>query len=391
MAPPVLRLKRGRERARSHPWIFKGEVADVGPAAPGAEVRVIDAGGRFVGRGFYNPRPALCCRITSRLDEPLDAAFLAARVADAVARRRDPAGGVPQLARLVWSEGDGLPGVVADRYGPVIVLQALTLAMAQRRADVADALRAAAGDLAIFSAYETTPSELEGFEPLRGWVGRAGPDHIVVDEGATRLAMSLGGGHKTGLYLDQRENRLRIGALGTGRAVLDAFSYTAGFACHALVAGATRALCIESSPEAAAIARENLALNGVEDRAEVVETNAFDELRRLERTSARFGLIVLDPPPFARGRQALDAAARGYKEVNLRAMRLLAPGGRLATFTCSHHVSAEMFEDICRDAAADAGVTLRVLDHLDQASDHPVLLNVPETRYLKGLLLESVS
>lgn len=390
MSPAVLRLKRGRERARTHVWIFKGEVADVGPCPPGGEVRVVEAGGRFVGRGFFNPRPALCCRIATRTDEPLDAAFLHARVAAAVARRCDAAGAPPELARLVWSEADGLPGLVVDRYGPVVVLQSLTLAMAQRRLDLAEALRAAVGDVAIFSADEATPAALEGFEPLRGWLGNPGPERVVVDEGPVRLAVTFGRGHKSGLYLDQRENRLRIGALAAGRDVLDAFAYTAAFACHALAGGATRATCIESSPDAVAVARENLALNGVEDRAEVIEGNAFDELRRLDRTGARFGLIVLDPPPFARGREALEAAARGYKEVNLRAMRLLAPGGRLATFTCSHHVSAELFEEICRDAAADAGATLRVIASLTQSADHPVLLNVPETRYLKGLLLEAV-
>jgi len=171
----------------------------------------------------------------------------------------------------------------------------------------------------------------------------------------------------------------------------DAFGYTAGFTCHALVAGARRAVCIESSGEAASAALDNLALNGVAERAEVATANAFDELRRLERARQRFGLVVLDPPPFARGRSAVEAARRGYKEINLRSMRLLEPGGILATFSCSHHVSIQDFEDICRDAAADAGVSLRTLGTLTQSADHPVLLGVPETRYLKGLLLERTS
>jgi 23S rRNA (cytosine1962-C5)-methyltransferase len=202
--------------------------------------------------------------------------------------------------------------------------------------------------------------------------------------------VTIGVGHKTGLYLDQRENRARVGALARDRDVLDAFSYTGGFACHALRGGARRAVCIESSPDAIAGARQNLALNGVAARAEILTTNAFDELRRLERTGARFGVIVLDPPPFARNRSAIDAAARGYKEINLRALRMLEPGGSLLTFSCSHHVSEALFEDICRGAAADAGARIRVADRLTQASDHPVLLNVPETRYLKGLLLEAL-
>jgi 23S rRNA (cytosine1962-C5)-methyltransferase len=390
MTGVVLRLKRGREaRARVHPWIFKGDVADVGTAAPGDVVTVVDSLGRFVGRGFFNPRPALCCRILTYQDEPVDAAFLGRRVAEAVSRRR-PGGSPPLLGRLVWSEADGLPGFVADRYGPVVVIQCLTLGMAVRRKNLVGGLRAAVGPLPVFAADDAAPAGLEGFEVMRGWVDEPGPERVVVEEERVRLGVTFGLGQKTGLYLDQRDNRARVGSLGQGRDVLDAFCYSAAFACHALVAGARRAVCIESSPEAIAAAYENFAVNGVAARAEIIADNAFDELRRLQRARAQFGLIVLDPPPFARGRETLEAAARGYKEINLRAMRLLEPGGRLATFSCSHHVSPDVFADICRDAATDAGVSLRVEAVLGQAADHPVLLTVPETRYLTGLLLQAI-
>jgi 23S rRNA (cytosine1962-C5)-methyltransferase len=289
----------------------------------------------------------------------------------------------------VWSEADGLPGAVVDRYGPVVVLQCLTLGMARVRADLVRALRQALGDLAVFSRDDAGPARLEGFTPVVGWVDAAGPASVIVQEGPVRLALRLGAGHKTGLYLDQRENRQRAAALARGRDVLDVFAYTAGFACHALVAGARRAVCLESSPEALADARTNLELNGVADRAELRDGNAFDHLRALERSGARFGLIVLDPPPFARGRSALEDALRGYREINLRAMRLLAPGGALLTFSCSYHVTGEMFEATCREAAADARVVLRVMAPLGQGADHPVILTIPETRYLKGWLLEA--
>jgi 23S rRNA (cytosine1962-C5)-methyltransferase len=210
---------------------------------------------------------------------------------------------------------------------------------------------------------------------------------VVVNEAGIRLRVTFGAGHKTGLYLDQAANRRRTGALAGDRDVLDAFSYTAGFACHAMQAGARHAVCLESSPEAVSGALENLALNGLAKRAEVRAVNAFDELRRLERAGERFGLVIVDPPPFARSRAALEAAERGYKEINLRAMRLLAQGGYLMTFSCSHHVSPALFEDICRGASADADVPLRLIEPLGQAPDHPVLLTVPETRYLTGLLL----
>ena len=386
MAIAVLRLKRGRDRALAHPWIFKGDVADVSDVAPGSVVTVVDSAGRFVGRGFYNPRPALCCRILTRDDESIDRGFFRRRIADAIARR-DPAA---EVARLVWSEGDGLPGLVVDRYGPVVVVQCLTLGMTRVRDAIVTAILGAVGDVATFARDDDVAASLEGFEPTRGWLGAAGPDHVVVAEGAVKLRVAFGGGQKTGLYLDQAENRKRIGPLAAGRTVLDAFAYTAAFTCHALAGGGESAVCIESSPEAVAGARANLDANGFLPRVEIVPANVFDELRRLDHERRRFGLIVLDPPPFARSRAAVDAAARGYKEINLRAMRLLEPGGVLATFSCSHHVSEELFTDICRDAAADAGIELRVLHALTQAPDHPTLLGVPETRYLKGLLLEAV-
>lgn len=385
----MLRLKRGRDaRARVHPWIFKGDVADASDVEPGAVVTVLDAGGRFVGRGFFNPRPALCCRIVTWEDEALGAAFFARRLGAAVDRRAR-VGALPEVARLVWSEADGLPGLVVDRYGPVVVVQCLTLGMARAQRDLVAGLRGRLGDLPVFRTDDAVVAQMEGFEPVAGWVDRPGPDEIVVEEGGVRMAVRPGAGHKTGLYLDQADNRARVVAAAGPGDVLDAFAYTAGFACHALRRGARRAVCVESSAEAIAGARRNLELNGLADRAEIHAVNAFDELRRLDRERARFDLVVLDPPPFARSRTALPDALRGYKEINLRAMRLLAPGGRLATFSCSYHVDDTTFEATCRAAATDAGIRLRVVDRLTQAPDHPVLLTVPETRYLKGLLLEA--
>ena len=385
---PMLRLKRGHDTPRSHPWIFKGDVAEVGDVEPGSEVTVVDSTGRFIGRGLYNPRPALCCRVLTRTDEPLDAAFFRRQVERALALRSRGQTQPPALCRLVWSEADGLPGLVVDRYGFVLVMQCLTLGMSRLRPTIVEALIGLLGDVQVYEMDEEASARLEGFSAARGWARGSGPRSVRVNEGGVGFDVTIGVGHKTGLYLDQRENRARAGALARDRDVLDAFSYTGGFACHALHGGARRAVCIESSPEAIAGARQNLALNGVAARAEILTTNAFDELRRLERTGARFGVIVLDPPPFARNRSAVDAAARGYKEINLRALRLLEPGGSLFTFSCSHHVSEAMFEEICRDAAADAGVRVRVVERLGQASDHPVLLSIPETRYLKGLQLE---
>jgi len=384
-------LKRGADvRIRAgHPWIYRGEIADLsGRWTAGVAVDVVDAGGRFLGRGFYNPRPSLACRIlTRRADEPVDGAFFLRRLRAAL----DYRGAAPSsdaAFRLCWSEADGLPGLVVDRYGPISVLQCLTLGMARAIEWITDALGELFPGAPVYRLDDATAARIEGYAAERGWIGPAGPDEVIIAEGPSRFAVTLGGGHKTGFYLDQRDNRARVAAHARGRRVLDGFCYTGAFACAALAAGATAAVLLESSGEALEGARRNLELNGLADRAELRPDNAFDALRRLEAAKERFGLVVLDPPPFTRRKEAVEAAARGYKEINLRGLRLLEPGGILATFSCSHHVTQSFFEEICRDAAGDAGIAVRVLAPLTQGSDHPVLLNVPESRYLTGLLLQ---
>jgi 23S rRNA (cytosine1962-C5)-methyltransferase len=283
-----------------------------------------------------------------------------------------------------------LPGLVVDRYGPVSVIQCLTLGMTRAEAWVIAALASLFPGGAVYRTDDATAARIEGFGAEQGWRGDAGPSDLVVNEGPCRLVVAIGAGQKTGLYLDQRQNHALVAARAEGRRVLDAFSYTGAFACHALLGGASSALLLESSADALALARRNLELNGVADRAELHEANAFDALRALDSSGERFGLIVLDPPPFTRRKDTVDSAARGYKEINLRAARLLETGGVLATFSCSHHIGPGLFETICRDAIGDARVPMRVLQSLTQSADHPVRLAVPEARYLTGLLLERV-
>jgi 23S rRNA (cytosine1962-C5)-methyltransferase len=423
LAKLVLKPGADRRVRAGHPWIYRAEIADLkGAWSAGAAVEVADARGRYLGRGFYNPRPSLACRLLTRLDEPIDAAFFRRRVAAALDYRRalfslSPLGrgprfepkrcrrdpgeasgearaekgeGLPDAYRLCWSEGDGLPGLIVDRYGPVSVVQCLTLGMTQALACAAEALEALFPGGAVYRLDDPTAARLEGFEPSRGWLGAPGPAELELGEGGCRFVVAPGAGQKTGLYLDQRENRALVAERAAGRRVLDAFCYAGGFACHALKAGASAALLLDSSADALALARRNLELNGLAERAELREGNAFDLLRGLEARGERFGLVILDPPPFTRRKDALEAAARGYKEINLRGLRLLEPGGVLATFSCSHHVTPARFEEICREAAGDSGVPVRVAATLGQSRDHPVLLTVPETRYLTGLLLQAV-
>jgi 23S rRNA (cytosine1962-C5)-methyltransferase len=384
----TLILRRGAERRirAGHPWIYRGEVADLkGTWAAGAAVEVTDATGRYLGRGFYSPRSSLVCRLLTRADEAIDAALVRRRL-QAALEYRQAARLVASAYRLCWSEADGLPGLVVDRYGPVSVVQCLTLGMARNAEWVREALAGLFPGGEVVRLDDPTAARIEGFEAVRE-APREG--ELVVEEGAGRFAVALGAGHKTGLYLDQRDNRILVAGLARGRRVLDAFCYAGGFACHALLGGAERAVLLDSSAEALALARRNLALNDLEARAELHAGNAFDGLREIDARGERFGLVVLDPPPFTRRKDALEAAARGYKEINIRGLRLLERGGVLATFSCSHHVTPAMFEEICRQAAGDAGVRARVLASLTQSRDHPVILTIPESRYLTGLLLQA--
>jgi 23S rRNA (cytosine1962-C5)-methyltransferase len=384
-------LKRGREARvlAGHPWVYRGEIAELqGAWRSGEAVSVFAGDGRFLGRGFYNPRPSISCRLLTREDEAIDATFLGRRIGAALHYRRT-SGLAGDAFRLVWSEADGLPGLVVDRYGPVTVLQCATLGMAQARRQIVEVLRSLGEASAIYSRDDPGAARIEGFEPHTGWIGEAGPSEIEIGEDRCRFLVDVTGGQKTGFYLDQRENRALVARHARGKRVLDAFCYTGAFACHALVEGAESVLGIERSAEALALARRNLLLNGAETRAELREANAFDDLRRLWRAGERFQLVILDPPPFARRKDALDSAARGYKEINLRALLCLDPGGLLATFSCSHHVSLPLFEEICQSAAVDAGGSVRLLGALTQSRDHPIRLSVPETRYLKGLLLQA--
>jgi 23S rRNA (cytosine1962-C5)-methyltransferase len=415
---PILRLRPGR--APGHPWIYRSQITDSPPGiVAGDLVTVVDARGVTLGHGFYSPRSTLACRLLSDREEVIDASFFARRIREAVDYRKTIDGAVVRpeglgdpartgqasgeawareesalessgACRLIWSEADRLPGLIVDRYGPILMVQCLTIGMARALPWIAAGLRAALGPQPIYLLDDPAAARLEGFEPRRGWLDAPGPATIVVRDGTCRFVVRPGEGHKTGLYLDQAENRRLVARRAAGRDVLDAFCYAGAFAIHALAQGAARAVCIDSSRDALAQARENFELNGVAAQAALIEGNAFDELRQLQRVRARFGLVILDPPPFTRNRRAVDAASRGYKEINLRALSLLERGGVLATFSCSHHVSPRAFEEICRAAAQDAGVTARVLAWLTQSRDHPVLLTVPETRYLTGLLLERV-
>jgi 23S rRNA (cytosine1962-C5)-methyltransferase len=324
--------------------------------------------------------------------EPVDHAFFKRRVAASVARRA----ALPELAgqqglRLIHAESDGLPGIIADRYGDTVVVQLTTAGADKWRGAIADSLHKATGCTRIYERSDVEVRKLEGLEPVTGWIhGAAGEEELVIAENGVRMTVDIVGGHKTGFYLDQRENRRRVAQLARERRVLNCFCYTAGFSLQALAGGAREVLSLDSSGPALATAQRNLALNPQLDASRALwrETDVFSELRNLRAAGERYDLIILDPPKFAHTAAQAERASRAYKDINLQALQLLAPGGLLMSYSCSGGISAELFQKIVAGAALDAGRTARVVQHLHGAADHPVDLAFPEGEYLKGLLLQ---
>ena len=392
----ILILKPGKEKSvqRRHPWLFSGAVDRLeGRARPGDTVEVHAADGRVLGRAAWSPASQIRARMWSfDAAEPVDHAFFKRRVAAALARRA----ALPELAgqaalRVVHAESDALPGIIADRYGDTVVLQLTSAGAEKWRTAIADSLLGATGCVRLFERSDVDVRALEGLEPVSGWLHGAEPEaDVVIEEHGIRLGVDIRHGHKTGFYLDQRDNRAMVAGLVRGRRVLNCFCYTGGFSLQALAGGATGVLSIDSSAPALEAARCNLARNPQLDaaRASWREADVFAELRALHDRGERFDLVILDPPKFAPTASQAERAARAYKDINLQALKLLAPGGLLMTYSCSGGIDATLFRKIVAGAALDARRTARILRQLHGAADHPVDLTFPEGEYLKGLLLQ---
>ena len=389
----ALTLGPGRDKSlrQRHPWIWSGAVARVdGSPAAGDTVVVRAHDGAFLAWAAYSPASQLRARVWTFDDEPVDEAFFARRIGASVRRRAALLDAEHTACRLVHGESDGLPGVVADRYGDLVVVQ-LTAAGAERWRDpLVDLLVDATGATAVVERSDADVRALEGLAPRTGVLRGAvdGPVAIVEDGLAYRVDALAG--QKTGFYLDQRDNRRRVRDLARGRDVLNALCYTGGYTLAAHAGGAASSVSIDSSAEAIGLARSNLAANPSIRAADASWRTAdvFTELRKLRDHARRFGLIVLDPPKFAPTAAHAARAARAYKDINLLALKLLEPGGLLATFSCSGGVSAELFRKIVAGAAVDANVDAAVIAPLAASADHPVSLAFPEGEYLKGLLVE---
>ena len=387
-------LKPGREKSllRRHPWVFSGALArEEGGPQSGDTVAVRAADGKFLAWAAYSPASQIRARVWSWDEQQaIDADFLRARLRSAVeARERLISVETGNGLRLVHGESDGLPGVIADRYGDVVVLQLLSAGAERWRAEIAEAVRELTGCACVYERSDADVRELEGL-PVRSGVlhGSLPEAGVEIREHGLRYGVNVAAGHKTGFYLDQRDNRKRIGELARDREVLNCFCYTGGFTLNALAGGAKSVLSVDSSADALAQAKDNLARNDLEAaRAEWQEADVFKYLRTLRDQGRSFDLVVLDPPKFAPTAAFAEKASRGYKDINLLALKLLRPGGLLATFSCSGGISAELFQKIVAGAALDAGAEASIVGHFAAAADHPVLLSFPEGDYLKGLLV----
>jgi 23S rRNA (cytosine1962-C5)-methyltransferase len=390
-------LLPGKERSafkQHHPWLFAGAVGRLeGRARPGDTVEVLADNLRPLGRAAYSPKSQIRARFwTFDAEESVDDAFFKRRVAAAVSRRQ----ALPELRgqqglRLIHAESDGLPGVIADQYGDTVVVQLTSAGADKWRHAIVAGLVKATGCTRVYERSDSDVRRLEGLESATGWLlGEARDEPLTIVENGVKLAVDFAEGHKTGFYLDQRDNRLLLGQLAAGKDVLNCFCYTAGFSLQALAGGAASVLSIDSSGPALAQGQVNLALNPElpAERAQWQEADVFQALRDFRKAGRLFDLIVLDPPKFAPSAAHAESAARAYKDINLLGFRLLNPGGLLMTYSCSGGVGLELFQKIIAEAAHDAGRQARIVRRLAGAADHPIALNFPEGEYLKGLLVQ---
>ena len=393
---PSVTLKAGREKsvARRHPWIFSGALQRVDGSPPSGEtVDVLAADGSPVGRGAFSPQSQIAVRMWSfDPGQPVDRDFFRARLGRALAARR-PLERLPATTncfRLVNAESDSLPGLVVDRYADFLVCQFLSAGAEFWKREIVSLLTELRPVRGIYERSDVDVREKEGLTPSTGALaGDSPPDLIEVAEYGLRFLVDLKHGHKTGFYLDQRDNRALAGEQASGRAVLNCFAYTGGFAVSALRGGAATVTNIEASSAALELVRRNIELNGFDrETVENIEGDVFHVLRQYRDSRRQFDLIVLDPPKFAESRSQVDQAARGYKDINLLALKLLRPGGLLFTFSCSGLVTPDLFQKIVAGAALDSGRQAQIIQRMTQAADHPVALNFPEGAYLKGLVCQ---
>lgn len=388
----VVHVARGRQKriVEGHPWLFQGEVDYIhGDFNPGDIVTVVDGRGHFLGKGYINPKSQILVRMLTTKDEPVDRDFFKRRLERAWAHRQRLMEDTSSC-RVVFGEADFLPGLIVDKFGDILSIQALALGIDRWMPDIVEILDELLQPRGIYERNDVPVRELEGLTQKKGFLRGEFDPRFTIQENGLEMLVDVANGQKTGYFLDQRENRRAVRPYAKGARVLDCFSNVGGFALNAAAAGATEVVVVDASEEALAAARQNAERNGLAHRMTFQAGNAFDILRQMEANQERFDTIVLDPPAFAKNKGALEGAVRGYKEINLRAMRMLPEGGFLITCSCSYHMTPDLFKAVIADAALDARRRLRLIEERAQPVDHPIVVGYPESHYLKCLIYEVI-
>ncbi|MFZ5643374.1 MAG: class I SAM-dependent rRNA methyltransferase [Bacillota bacterium] len=387
----TVKLDRGRHKrvAGGHPWVYRTEVSDIeGSYTPGDIVEVVDFRGRFIGKGYINPLSQIFVRIMTRSrDEEINRDFLYRRIKSAWEYRKKTIRNTNAF-RVIFSEADFLPALVVDKFGEYLVVQTLALGIDKYKDTIVEILRELISPAGIYERNDVSVRELEGLPLQAGFIGEEFNTVVEIKENGRLFEVDLAGGQKTGYFLDQRENRMALESLSKGARVLDCFCHTGTFSVYAAGFGAKEVLGIDISAPALEMAAKNSERNGFGHLCNFREGNSFDELRAMEKSGEKFDLVILDPPAFTKSKKAIEGAIRGYKEINLRGMKILNHGGFLVTCSCSFHMSEGLFMEVINDAARDAGRPVRLVEVRRQARDHPMLLGSPETYYLKCLIMQ---
>ena len=385
----ALRIRAGKKGVTrpGHPWIFKSQLLKADPSIkPGDIVYVSDSSGKFIGRGYYNPKSQIAIRLLTFVDEPIDNDFFHKKIAQASGKRKNLLS-TTDAYRAVFSEADGLPGLIVDIYNDTAVFQALTLGMDKLKTQATDAIDDILKPKHIYEKSVSPFRKLEDLKDVTGWWGDEGKGIIEIFEGRVKFLVDIINSHKTGFYLDQRRSRMALENVAKGKNVLDLFCYTGAFAVSAAICGAKRVLAADIKEDWLKLAGENAALNGVSEKIKFVKSDSFAVLDDVNRSGEKYDLIIVDPPSFLKNKVSIISASKGYKELNLLAMKALTAGGILATFSCSHNMSNDLFSKIIKDSAAEAKRKFTILRRCHQAEDHPIIRSIPETEYLKGYFL----
>ncbi len=382
MAKVILKKKEHIDIVRGFPWIYDNEIARVeGDFSPGDIVDIYDVSNTFLGRGYINPKSKITVRILTRKEEEIDKSFFFKRILQAWEYRKRLVD--TRSCRVVFGEADMIPGLIVDKFEDVLVIQTLALGIDRFKDTIVEVLDEILQPRGIYERNDVPVREVEGLPQKKGFLKGVFDTKIEIEENGLRIIVDVENGQKTGYFLDQRENRNALKGIVEGAEVLDTFCYTGSFALHAVKFGARRVIAIDSSVQALELAKENAKLNGFDERIEFIEGNAFDILREFYKNGKTFDVIILDPPAFAKSQRHIEGAIRGYKEINLRAIKMIREGGFLVTCSCSQHITPEVFQQIIDSARIDANKMLRLVEFRTQAKDHPILLSYPESLYLK--------